>query len=92
MNALTDFFSLRPIFTFFGIKAIWYVYLLHMAIQIYASYAEAFQVLAQRNISWLSWLPNSLPLLLGDAVQIAVVRLLFEVAATILLSPRQSQT
>jgi hypothetical protein len=92
MNALADFFTLRPIFTFFGIRAIWYVYLLHMVIQIYVSYAEAFQLLAQRHISWLTWLPNSIPLMLEYAVQIVIVRLLFEVAATILLSPRQNET
>jgi hypothetical protein len=91
MSALTDFFTLRPTFTFFGIRVIWCVYLFHMAIQIYASYAEAFQLLAQRNISWLTWLPNSFPLLLGYVVQIVLVRLLFEVAATVLLSPRQNQ-
>jgi len=92
MNAVTDFFTLRPIFTFFNIRAIWYVYLVHMAFQIYASYAEAFQVLAQRNINWLTWLPSSFPLLLEYFVQILIVRLLFEVAATVLLSPRQNQT
>lgn len=91
MNALKNFFTLRPIFTFFSIRAIWYLYLVHMAFQIYASYAGAFQVLAQRNISWLTWLPNSLPLLLEFIVQILIVRLLFEVAATILLSSRSDQ-
>ena len=92
MDALINFFSLRPVFTFFGLKIVWYIYLLHMFVQLYIELSEVSQLLAQRNISWLTWSPNSLPLILALAAQVAVVRLLLEVAATILLSPRRSET
>jgi VanZ family protein len=90
MNIVSDFFSLRPVFTFVGLRIAWYIYLLHMIIQLYVSLTEVSQLLAQRGISWLTWLPNFLPALLGMIAQIVLVRLLFEVAGTVLLSQRQS--
>ena len=92
MNALIEFFTLRPVFTFFGLKIVWYIYLLHMFVQLYIELSEVSQLLAQRNISLLAWSPNSLPLVLTLVAQIAIVRLLLEVAATILLSPRRTET
>ena len=90
MDTLVDFFALRPVFTFFGLKIVWYIYLLHMAFQLYISFAAISQLLAQRGISWEAWSPNSIPVILGLVGQIAIVRLLLEVAATILLSPRRA--
>jgi hypothetical protein len=92
MEGLVDFFVLRPVFTFFGLKIVWYIYLLHMLVQLYVELNEVSLVLAQRGISWLTWLPNSAPLVLGLVAQIAVIRLLLEVAATILLAPRRNAT
>jgi hypothetical protein len=92
MNALSDFFTLRPVFTFFGLQIVWYIYLLHMAWQLYVSVAEVSQLLVQRGMSWLTWSPNFLPVLLALVAQIALVRLILEVAATILLAPRRSQS
>jgi hypothetical protein len=92
MNALSDFFTLRPVFTFFGLQIVWYIYLLHMAWQLYVSVTEVSQLLVQRGISWLTWSPNFLPVLLALVAQIALVRLILEVAATILLAPRRSQS
>ena len=92
MTALTDFFVPRPVFTFFGLQIIWYVYLLHTIIQLYISLSEVGQLLAQRSISWVTWSPNAIPLLLGVIAQVLLVRLLIEVAATILLTPRRSDT
>ena len=91
MTALIDFFTLRPVFTFAGLKIIWYVYLLHTIIQLYISLSEVTQLLAQRNISWLAWSPNAIPLLLGVVAQVLLVRLLIEVAATILLASIEAQ-
>jgi hypothetical protein len=91
MNAVIDFFTLRPVFTFFGLKIVWYLYLLHTIVQFCFSIAEVSQLLAQRNISWLAWAPNSVPLVLGILAQVALVRLLIEVAATILLAPRRGE-
>jgi hypothetical protein len=42
--------------------------------------------LAQRGISWEAWSPNFLPLILGIVAQVLLVRVLLEVAGTILLS------
>lgn len=73
-------------------KIVWYIYLLHMFVQLYIELSEVSQLLAQRNISLLAWSPNALPLVLTLVAQIAIVRLLLEVAATILLSPRRTET
>jgi len=91
MDALINFFTLRPVFTFAGLKIVWYIYLLHMVVQLYVSVAEVSQLLAQRGISWLTWSPNFIPLILALVAQIALVRLLIEVAATILLTSRRSE-
>jgi hypothetical protein len=91
MNALSDFFALRPVFTFFGLQIVWYIYLLHMAVQLFMSVTEMSELLARRGINWLAWSPNFLPLLFGVVAQILLVRLILEVAATILLAPRRSQ-
>jgi hypothetical protein len=86
VEALIAFFALRPVFTFWGIKVVWYLYLLNTVYRLYISLAEVSQLLAQRHISWLTWSPNSLPLLLGIVSQVAIARLLIEVAASILLT------
>ena len=90
MNTLIDFLTLRPVFTFLGLKIVWYVYLLHLVFQLYISLTEVSHLLSQKNVSWLSWWPNAIPLVLGIVAQVALVRVLIEVAATILLSPRRS--
>jgi hypothetical protein len=92
MNILFDFFALRPVFTFWGLKAVWYIYLLHTFFQLYTSLSEISALLAQRGISWVTWSPNLFPMILGIVAQIALVRLLLEVAASILLAPRRSGT
>ncbi len=63
MDALIDFFTLRPVFTFVGLKIVWYIYLLHTILQLYISLSEVWQLLAQRNISWVTWSPNAIPLI-----------------------------
>ncbi len=90
MDGLINFFALRPLFTFRGLKVGWYLYLFHILIQLYVSFSEISAVLAQKGISWVAWAPNSLPLILGMVAQIAIVRVLLEVAASILLAPRRS--
>jgi hypothetical protein len=89
MDALFNIFALRPVFTFAGLKIVWYIYLLHTFVQLYIAIAEVSQFLAQKGISWLAWSPNFLPAILGLVAQILLVRLLLEVAATILLTSRQ---
>jgi hypothetical protein len=90
MNDLINFFALRPVFTHYGMKVVWYVYLFNAALQLYIAVNGVVRILAQRGISWETWSPNFLPLLLGIVVQLALVRLFLEVAAIILANARHS--
>ena len=89
MDDLINFFALRPVFTHNGMKAVWYLYLTNAFVQAYVAVNGVVRILAQRGISWEAWSPNFLPLLLGIVVQVAVVRLLIEVAAVILSNARR---
>jgi len=84
MKVLINFFTLRPTFTFVGLRVVWYVYLLNVVVQTYVSVSGISQILAQRGISMEVWLPSSLPLILGLVAQLMIVRLLLEVAAIII--------
>jgi hypothetical protein len=88
MDGLINFFALRPVFTYNGMKIVWYIYLLNAFIQAYILVNGVFRLLAQRGISWEAWSPNFIPLMLGIIVQLALVRLLLEVAGQILFSER----
>jgi hypothetical protein len=91
MDALINFFTLRPTFTHLGLQIVWYIYLSNVVVQSYVAVFGIFQALAQRGISWEAWSPNFMPLLLGIVAQLAVVRLLLEVAAIILSSSRSAR-
>jgi hypothetical protein len=84
METLINFFALRPTFTHFGLKIVWYIYLANTLLQTYIAVAGIFRLLAQRGISWEAWSPNFFPLILGILAQLALVRLLLEIAAIIL--------
>ena len=84
MEVLINFFALRPTFTVMGLKVVWYIYLLNTFIQTYNAVSGISKVLAQRGISMEVWLPNSFPLILGLIAQLAIVRLLLEVAAIVI--------
>jgi hypothetical protein len=86
MDALINFFALRPTFTLFGLKIVWYLYLTNTAVQSYIAISGIFKLLAQRGISWEAWSPNFIFIVLGIVAQLALVRLLLEVAATILFA------
>jgi hypothetical protein len=90
MNDIINFFALRPVFTHYGMKALWYIYLLNAFVQTYVAVNGTFQLLAQKGISWETWSPNFIPLILGIIVQLGLVRLLLEVAAVVLASARHS--
>ena len=91
MDGIINFFTLRPTFTLFGIKVVWYLYLLNTVVQLYVAISGASQILAQRGVHLDLWSPTFRPLLLGVVAQVAVVRLLLEVAA-ILISSSPSST
>ena len=84
MESIINFFTLRPTFTHFGLKVVWYIYLFNTVVQTYVSITGISQVLAQRGIHVELWSPNFIPLLLGLVAQLAIVRLLLEVAAIII--------
>jgi len=90
METLINFFALRPTFTVLGLKVVWYLYLLNAVIQLYVSLSGALQILSQRGIHVDLWSPNFIPLWLGVLAQLALVRLLLEVAAIIISSSQSS--
>jgi hypothetical protein len=90
MDEVINFFALRPVFTHYGMKVVWYMYLLNALIQAYTAVLGIVRILAQRGISWEAWSPNFIPLIFGIIVQLALVRLFLEVAAIILSSTRRS--
>jgi hypothetical protein len=91
MEVLINFFALRPTFTFRGLKVVWYIYLLNTFVQTYIAVSGISRVLAQRGISLEVWLPNSIPLILGLVAQLAIVRLLLELAAIIISNANTSK-
>ena len=84
METVINFFTLRPTFTVFGLKIVWYLYLLNVVVQSYVTISNASQILAQRGMHLDLWSANYIPLLLGLIAQLAIVRLLLEVAAIVI--------
>ena len=72
METVINFFTLRPTFTHFGLKVVWYLYLLNTVVQTYTTVSSIFQVLAQRGVHVELWSPNFIPLLLGLVAQLAL--------------------
>jgi hypothetical protein len=82
LKFLIDFFALRPVITLYGLKIVWFIFLLNLAIQIFSLAVGTYAAYGRLNIGqWLEFIP----LLFSPLVQIALVRVLLEVAATILL-------
>jgi hypothetical protein len=84
MEVLISFFALRPTFTVMGLKLVWYVYLLNTAVQTYIAIETIARLMAQKGISMETWVPNSVPLILGLVAQLLIARLLIEVAAIVI--------
>ena len=84
MQALVNFFTLRPTFTFLGLQIVWYVYLTNVIIQTYNSISNVLRILAQRGVHVDLLSAGWIPLLLGIIAQLFIVRLLIEVAAIII--------
>ncbi len=49
METLINFFALRPTFTHFGLKVVWYIYLLSTVVHIYGGISGISRVLTQRG-------------------------------------------
>jgi len=90
METLINFFTLRPTFTLFGLKVVWYLYLLNVVVQSYVSLTNIAQLLAQRGAQLTLWSPHSIPLVLSLVAQLVIVRVLLEVAAIVISELRSS--
>ena len=84
MDAIVNFFTLRPTFTILGLKIIWYIYVLNVIVQIYVSIVGISSVLAQRGMQLDVFSASFMPVFLGWFAQLLLVRLLLEVAAHII--------
>ena len=81
MDAIVNFFTLRPTFTIFGLKLPGTIYLLNVVVQIYNSIVGYPQCLAQRGMQLDHLVSSFMPVFLGWIAQLVIVRLLLEVAA-----------
>jgi hypothetical protein len=77
MDVVLNFFAVRPVFTLYGLRILWGLYLIDQALPFVA-------VLSNQNLSTASIAPL-VALLLRACLDIAVFRLLIEVAAAVLL-------
>jgi hypothetical protein len=77
MEVVSNFFAVRPVFTLFGLRVLWGAYLIEEALPFVA-------VLSNPNLSTATIIPL-LALFLKACLNIAIFRLLIEVAASLLL-------
>jgi hypothetical protein len=91
METLINFFTLRPTFTHLGLKVVWYIYLTNIVVQNYVALSNVSQALAQRGVQ-INWWSSLAPSILGVIAQIALVRLLIEVAAIVISSSHTSKS
>jgi hypothetical protein len=83
MDVLLNFFAVRPVFTLNGLRVLWSAYLIDQALPFVA-------VLTNQNLSTASITPLVV-LFLRACLNIAVFRLLIEVAASLLLGNPNSR-
>jgi hypothetical protein len=89
VDTVISFFSLRPTFTLFGLKVIWYAYLLLAIVETYGIAIGTYDAYGSL-LSGSHWL-YFLPAVLGILVRLALVRLLLEVAIAVLFKPRSNR-
>jgi hypothetical protein len=77
MDGLINFFAVRPVFTLFGLRVVWGAYLIDQALPIIT-------VLSNANLTTAN-LPAFLAIILHTCLNVALFRLLIEVAAAVLL-------
>jgi hypothetical protein len=83
MDTLTNFFAIRPVFTLYGLRVLWGAYVLTQALPFVT-------ILSNPKLSIAATGPL-LVLFLRACLDIAIFRLLIEVAAAVLLgAPRTS--
>jgi hypothetical protein len=79
MNTLTGFFALRPVFTMWGLRLVWFLFLAQQVVFIADMYSSA------GSLGWRSW--PGITNLLHVGLHVVLVRLLIEVAMAALLRP-----
>jgi hypothetical protein len=77
MDAVLNFFAVRPVFTLYGLRVLWGLYLIDQAVPFVA-------LLGNPNLSTASITPVVV-LFLRACLNIAIFRLLIEVAASVLI-------
>lgn len=77
MNVLINFFTVRPVFTLYGLRILWGAYLIDQILPFIT-------ILSNPNLSTAAIAPL-LALFLHACLNIALFRLLIEVAAAVLL-------
>jgi hypothetical protein len=77
MSVFLDFFAVRPVFTLYGLRVLWGAYIIARALPFVS-------ILSNPNLSTASITPL-LALFLQASLEIAMFRLLIEVAAAVLL-------
>lgn len=78
MDTLIEFFAVRPVFTLYGMRVLWGAYLLNQAVPFMALFTNP-------NFSVTRSIPALLALLIQSCLNIAIFRLLIEVAGAVLL-------
>jgi len=82
MNLLLDFFAIRPVFTLYGLRVLWGVYLIDQALPFITIFTNP-------HISAAAAGPI-IALFLRACLNIVVFRLLLEIAASVLLGRSSS--
>jgi hypothetical protein len=82
MDTLSDFFAVRPVFTLYGLRVLWGAYLLNQAIPFMALFTNP-------NFSIVRSIPALVALLIQAGLNVAIFRLLVEVAGAVLLGRPQ---
>jgi len=77
MNLILDFFAIRPVFTLYGLRVLWGIYLIDQALPFVTIFTNP-------NISAAAAGPI-IAIFLRACLNIVVFRLLLEVAASVLL-------
>ena len=83
MESVLNFFAVRPVFSLYGLRFLWGAYLIDQALPFVG-------VITNPNLSTASITPLVV-LFLRACLNIAVFRLLIEVAASVLLGNQNSQ-
>ena len=77
MNTILNFFAVRPVYTLYGLRVVWGAYLIDQALPFVL-------LLGKGNLTSASFVPL-LALFLQACLNVAIFRLLIEVAAAVLL-------